>query len=185
MIRARSRTKPSGMRPRNTGSILGKNPDPLWVIERLARGHDRSLFNCGHLVLDDWLKTRAGQFDRKDLARTYVAVLSGQERVLGYYALSSHRVRFEALSEDQAKGLPKIDVPVVLLGRLAVDQSVQGKGLGAFLLIDALRRALQVSTEVGIRAVEVDELDEGARSFYLRYGFVPLLDDPYHLYLPM
>src|SRR5205807_1526357 len=98
-IRARSRTKPSGMRPRNTGSILEKNPDLLWVIERLTRGHDRSLFNCGHLVLDDWLKTRAGQFDRKDLARTFVAVLSGQERVLGYYALASHRVRFEALPE--------------------------------------------------------------------------------------
>jgi GNAT superfamily N-acetyltransferase len=128
---------------------------------------------------------RAGQFDRKDLARTFVAVLPGHGRVLGYYALASHRVRFESLPDDQAKGLPKIDVPVVLLGRLAVDRSTHGQGLGQFLLIDALRRALQVSKEVGIRAVEVDAIDEHARTFYLKYDFVALLDDPSHLYLPM
>jgi GNAT superfamily N-acetyltransferase len=155
------------------------------VIERLAKRHDRSLFNCGQPALDDWVKTRAGQFDRRDLARTFVAVFAGQSLVLGYYALASHRVRFESLPEDQAKGLPKIDVPVVLLGRLAVDQSMHGMGLGSFLLIDALRRALQVSTEIGIRAVEVDAIDNRARSFYVKFGFEPLLDDPNHLYLPM
>jgi GNAT superfamily N-acetyltransferase len=164
---------------------VANDPESAWIIERLAKSHERQPFSCGQPALDEWLKTRAGQFDRKDMARTFVAVNPGQTRVLGYYALASHRVRFEALPEDQAKGLPKIDVPVVLLGRLAVDQSMQGKGLGSFLLIDALRRALQVSKEVGIRAVEVDALDEQARSFYLKYGFVPLLDDPNHLYLPM
>lgn len=164
---------------------MANYPEDAWIIERLAKSHDRSQFSCGQTVLDEWLKTRAGQYDRKDLARTFVAVMLGQTRVLGYYALASHRVRFEALPEHQAKGLPKIDVPVVLLGRLAVDQSMQGKGLGSFLLIDALRRAMEVSTEVGIRAVEVDALDAQARSFYLKYGFVPLLDDPNHLYLPM
>jgi GNAT superfamily N-acetyltransferase len=164
---------------------VANDPEDAWIIERLAKSHDRSSFSCGQPVLDEWLKTRAGQFDRKDLARTFVAVMPGQLRVLGYYALASHRVRFEAIPEAQAKGLPKIDVPVVLLGRLAVDQSMHGKGLGSFLLIDALRRALLVSKEVGIRAVEVDALDERARSFYLKYGFVPLLDDPNHLYLPM
>ena len=91
------------------------------MVERLANNHDRAMFECGQPALDDWLKTRAGQYDRKDLARTFVAVLPGEGRVLGYYALASHRVRFEALPDDQAKGLPKIDVPVVLLGRLAVD----------------------------------------------------------------
>jgi GNAT superfamily N-acetyltransferase len=164
---------------------VATSPEPTWIIERLAKSHDRSLFHCGQPALDDWLKTLASQFDRRDLARTFVAVLPGDGRVLGYYALASHRVRFEALPDDQAKGLPKIDVPVVLLGRLAVDQSMHGKGLGSFLLIDALRRALQVSTEVGIRAVEVDAIDERARSFYLKYEFVPLLDDPNHLFLPM
>jgi GNAT superfamily N-acetyltransferase len=164
---------------------LGKSSPPGRVVERLEGRHDRSAFDCGQPALNDWLKTRAGQFDRKDLARTFVAVRPGEPCVLGYYALASHRVRFEALPEDQAKGLPKIDVPVVLLGRLAVDLSTQGQGLGSFLLIDALRRALDVSTVIGIRAVEVDAIDERSRSFYLKYGFVSLLDDPSHLFLPI
>ena len=164
---------------------MAKSPDSPWVIERLTRSHDRSLFECGQPALDDWIRTRAGQFDRKDLARTYVAVLPEETRVLGYFALASHRVRYEELPEEQTRGLPRIDVPVVLLGRLAVDQSVRGRGLGALLLIDALRRSLEVSTQVGIRAVEVDAMDERARQFYLKYGFVSLVDDPRHLYLSM
>jgi GNAT superfamily N-acetyltransferase len=131
------------------------------------------------------LKVRAGQFERRDLARTYVAVRQGQARVGGYYALSNHRVRYDALPAEQFKGLPRMDVPVVLLGRLAVDRSTQGQGLGTFLLIDALRRALQVSEQVGIRAVEVDAIDEVARNFYVKFGFVQLLDDQRHLYLSM
>lgn len=78
-----------------------------------------------------------------------------------------------------------MDVPVVLLGRLAVDRSFQGKGLGAFLLIDALRRALYISEQVGIRAVEVDAIDDAARRFYLKFGFRSLLDDSRHLMMPM
>ena len=78
-----------------------------------------------------------------------------------------------------------MDVPVVLLGRLAVDQSNQGQGLGAFLLIDALRRALHISEQVGIRAVEVDAIDDSAHAFYLKFGFRSLLDDPRHLMMPM
>jgi GNAT superfamily N-acetyltransferase len=164
---------------------LERNPKADWIIERLAKNHDRSLFESGKPPLNDWLKLRAGQFDRKDLARTFVAVRSGESRVFGYYALSSHRVRFEALPEDQNRGLPKIDVPVVLLGRLAVDESVHGQGLASLLLIDALRRSLQVSSQIGIRAIEVDAIDDQARSFYLKYGFVPLRDDSNHLFLPL
>jgi GNAT superfamily N-acetyltransferase len=85
----------------------------------------------------------------------------------------------------EAKGLPRLDVPVVLIGRLAVDQSVQGQGLGALLLVDALRRSAQISEQVGIRAVEVDALDDAAKNFYLKFGFRPLLDDPRHLFMPM
>jgi GNAT superfamily N-acetyltransferase len=96
-----------------------------------------------------------------------------------------HRVSYEALPEDQARGLPRIDVPVILLGRLAVDKTVQKQGLGAILLLDALARSLHISAQVGIRAVEVDAIDEAAKSFYLKYGFVPLLDDQRHLFLPM
>src|SRR5271168_4307035 len=101
--------------------------------------------------------------------------------VVGYYAISTHGVRREDLPDDQAKGLPRIDVPVVLLGRLAVDRSAQGCGLGSLLLMDALRRIELLSDEVGIRAVEVDAIDDAARNFYLKFGFMPLIDDPNHL----
>lgn len=127
----------------------------------------------------------AGQFDRRNLARTFVATRAESARVPGYYALSSHRVVYDALPVEESRGLPKLDIPVILLGRLAVDQSVQGQGLGAYLLLDALRRSLAISQEIGIRAVEVDAIDESARKFYLKYGFRPLMDDPHHLFLQM
>lgn len=158
---------------------------PNWEIQRLDKSHDRSQFDCGIVALNAWLQKLATQHDKRDLARTYVAVLPSDSRVLGYYALSNHRVSYEALPADQAKGLPRIDVPVVLLGKLAVDRTAQGQRLGAFLLIDALRRANHISEQVGVRAVEVDAIDDTAKSFYLKFGFVPLLDDQRHLFLPM
>jgi len=155
------------------------------VIERLRKDHDRSAFACGKPSLDDWLKLRASQFDKKDLARAYVAVRSDEILVLGYYALSTHRIGYELLPEDQTKGLPLMDVPVILLGRLAVDQSMQGQGLGSLLLLNALRRAQHISEQIGVRAVEVDALDDKARNWYLKFGFISLHDDPKHLFLPM
>jgi GNAT superfamily N-acetyltransferase len=165
---------------------LASPSGPHWVIERLGPQHDRESFDCGKPTLTSWLKERAGQFERKNLARAYVAVRPGQPLVLGYYSLSTHHVAFEALPPDQAKGLPpRMEVPVVLLGRLAVDRAAQGQGLGGLLLIDALRRALRVAEQIGIRAVEVDAIDEVARDFYRHYGFITLADDPLHLYLSL
>jgi GNAT superfamily N-acetyltransferase len=157
----------------------------IWTIRRLDKAHDRTGFTSGHPVLDDWLRDRAAQFDRRDLSRTFIATRADDSIVLGYYAISTHRVIFDTLPLTEARGLPRLDVPVVLIGRLAVDQRVQGQGLGAFLLIDALRRSLQISQQVGIRAVEVDAIDDQARNFYLKFGFCSLLDDPHHLFLPM
>ncbi len=156
-----------------------------WEIQRLNATHDRSDFDCGVPVLNDWLQKLATQHDRRDLARIYVLVRTGESKVLGYYALLNHHVRYEALPPEQAKGLPRIDVPVILLGRLAIDRSVQGDGLGRDLLIDALRRVQFVAEQVGIRAVEVDAIDDSARQFYLKFGFTQLLDDARHLLLPM
>ena len=154
-----------------------------WTIERLGSSHDRTVFDCGNPILTDWLRQRASQFEKRDLARTYVATRYGDRNVLGYYAISNHRVTHESLPRDEAKGLPRLDVPVVLLGRLAVDRSVQSQGLGSLLLIDALRRAEHLAEHVGVLAVEVDAIDDAARQFYLRFGLVPLLDDPNHLFL--
>ena len=136
-------------------------------------------------MLDEWLTPKVSQFEKKDLARTYVLVETVNTLVKGYYALSNHTVIFESLPTDQAKGLPQIDMPVVLIGRLAVDRSVQGQKLGEFLLIDALRRAEYLAAKIGIRAVEVNAINESARHFYERYGFLALSDDPHHLFLPI
>jgi GNAT superfamily N-acetyltransferase len=136
---------------------------PIWMIRRLDKSHDRTTFECGKPLLDEWIKDRASQFDRRDLSRTFVATLPDCVRVVGYYAISTHRVVYEVLPTAEAKELPRLDVPVVLIGKLAVDRSVQGQGLGALLLVDALRRSLQISEQVGIRAVEVDAIDDAAR----------------------
>jgi GNAT superfamily N-acetyltransferase len=76
-------------------------------------------------------------------------------------------------------------VPVLLLGRQAVDRKMQGQGLGSLLLLHALSRAQHIGKQIGVRAVEVDAIDDAAKQFYMKYGFMPLLDDPHHLLLPM
>ena len=112
-----------------------------WAIERLAKHHDRSAFECGQRSLSDWIRQSAGQFMDRDLSRVYVAISPGQSQVLGYYAISNAHIRHDDLPRPNSKRLPRhIDVPVALIGKLAVDRGVQGQGLGAFLLIDALRR---------------------------------------------
>ena len=154
-------------------SAVPESAETPWIIESFdRRRHDRSGFDCGVPLLNDWLATKAGQFEKKDLARGYVLIARGEASVKGYYSLSNHMVIFEALPEDQAKGLPQIDMPVVLIGRLAVDRSLHGQRLGEYLLIDALRRAEYLATQIGIRAVEVHAINDAAKHFYEKYGFL-------------
>jgi GNAT superfamily N-acetyltransferase len=151
------------------------------IIEPLSSKHDRSSFDCGEPSLNTYLRQYARQNDEKGLGRTYVAVEPGQTRVEGYYTISTGAVTFEQVPEK----LPRYPIPVVHLGRLAVDLSAQGKGLGELLLIDALKRATLAAEQLGIYAVEVRALNDSAQRFYLKYGFTPLLDDELHLYLSM
>lgn len=153
----------------------------MYTIERLSSSHDRDSFGCGEQALDDYLRRYARQHDRKGLGRTYVAVERGSTIVKGYYTISSGAVSFEVVPEN----LPRYPVPVVLLGRLAVDRAAQGHGLGAMLLVHALKRAADVSEHIGVHAVAVDALHDNARTFYLKYGFAELLDDRLHLLLPI
>jgi GNAT superfamily N-acetyltransferase len=113
-----------------------------------------------------------------------VALRPGEKRILGYYTLASGAIAFQNLPAGAAKKLPRHPVPVILLARLAVDRSAQGCGLGRILLADALKRSLGLADRLGIYAVEVDAIDTAAKSFYERFGFVPLLDNAFHLYLP-
>jgi ribosomal protein S18 acetylase RimI-like enzyme len=156
-----------------------------WRIEPLTSAHQRGEFCCGKAPLDEFLRSLASQYEKRKLGRTYAAVLPDDPKVYGYYTLASGAVPVQHLPAKAAKKLPKHPVPVAHLGRLAVDQSAQGRKLGEELLLDALRRCLQLSQALGLFAVEVVALDEQAKGFYLKYGFEPLADDALHLYLPM
>lgn len=157
-----------------------------WIIEKLDKWHDRAAFVCGVPELDEYLRRFAGQNERSGLSQHFVAVASaGDARILGYYALSAGSVAFELVPEELKNRLPRYPIPVAHIGRLAVDRSMQGRGLGEELLIDALARIARVGDEVGIHAVEVVAINDSARRFYLKYGFTPLYDDEQHLYLSM
>lgn len=156
-----------------------------WRIEPLAPSHEREEFCCGKASLDNFLRSLAGQYEKRSIGRTYVAVLAGGKRVCGYYTLAASAIPFQNLPAPIAKKLPRHPIPVVLLGRLAVDQSVQGRGLGEHLLFDALWKCLDLSNQLGIFAVEIIALDSQAGEFYQKYGFVPLPDNDLHLYLPI
>jgi GNAT superfamily N-acetyltransferase len=156
-----------------------------WTIEPFGKAHDRSVFTCGKPPLDDFIRARVTQYEKRRLGKTFVTVPPGGKLVIGYYTLAAGAVAFEHLPTDASRKLPKHPVPVILLARLAVDQSAQGKRLGEGLLLDALQRSLDLSAGLGVHAVEVDALDDEASAFYQKYGFTPLLDDPLHLYLPV
>jgi GNAT superfamily N-acetyltransferase len=156
-----------------------------WQISPLDRSHQRGEFCCGKAPLDEFIRSLVSQYEKRKLGRTYVAILPGDRKVQGYYTLSSGAVPFQNLPSHTAKKLPKHPVPVALLGRLAVDKSAQGRGLGEELLMDALRRCLELSDKLGIFAVEVMAMDAEAKRFYLKYGFVSLVDNDLHLFLPV
>jgi GNAT superfamily N-acetyltransferase len=155
------------------------------IIEPLGRQHDRAAFSCGVAELDDYLKRRAGQDVRRRIAQVFVCTRNGSDVVLGFYSLSALSVDVGALPEAQARKLPRHPVPAALIGRLAVDRSAQGCGLGRLLLADAVRRTLAASEQVAIHAMVVDAKSESAREFYRAYGFLALPDDPMRLFLPL
>ena len=152
-----------------------------WTVEPLTQSHERADFSCGHPSLDDFLVEYASQYARRKLGTTYVAVVAGQPRVLGYYTLAPSHFQFANAPADLLKGLPKHPVPSLLLARLAVTNLERGKGLGRYLLLDAFDRCLRVAREVAFRAIEVEAIDDLAAAFYAKYGFLPFPTDPHHL----
>jgi len=156
-----------------------------WRIEPLRSSHERGEFSCGKAPLDDFLRLRATQYEKRRLGRTYVALFPGATTVAGYYTLAPGAIAIANMPAQSAKRLPKHPVPVILLGRLAVDQKARGQGLGKALLRDALRRSLSLSEQLGLFAVEVLAIDAGAKEFYAKYGFVPLADNDLHPFMPI
>lgn len=143
--------------------------------------HDLSAFNCGKPTLDDWLRTRAGKSDGL-FGRTYVVTLG--KRVVGYYTLATGAEKREQTPGKLRRNSPE-QIPLILLARLAVDTRFRGKGIGRGLVRDALTRSIQAAEIVGIRAVMVHAIDEEARKFYEKYGFIEFPSSSQTLYLPI
>jgi len=152
-------------------------------IVRLQKAHRRDAFDCGTAELTDYLRRFARQNDRKGIGRAYVAVCPGEALVRGYYTLASSSVAHGAMPDTLRQQLPRYPVPTVLIARLAVDVTMQGRGLGRELLMDSCFRILQAADEIGILAIEVLAQEDQARGFYEKYGFASLLDEPRHMFL--
>lgn len=157
-----------------------------WREEPIGRHHDRKGFDCGSPGLDEYLVRYARQNHDSGGAKTFVAVSPAKPaRIRGYYSISPGAIEFARAPAKLTRKLGRYDVPVFRLGRLAVDRSEQGQGLGGDLLLAAAQRALLVAAKVGGVALAIDAKDEAAARWYKRFDARPLLDDPLKLVLPL
>jgi GNAT superfamily N-acetyltransferase len=155
---------------------------PLSAVEPLNENHILDAFDCGkHASLTTWLKKYAIASEQAKSARTYV--VHRAHRVVGYYSLAASSIRKEEASPRAAKSQPAYPISVILLARLAVDQTEQGLGLGAALLKNALQRSLHASESIGARAVLVHAIDAEAKAFYQHFGFEVCAVGDLHLML--
>jgi GNAT superfamily N-acetyltransferase len=158
---------------------------PDWQIELLRSDHIREQFSCGVPSLDRFLQELARQYDKRNLGKTYVALKPGSNIVHGYYTILASSIPFESVPAEISRKLPTHPIPAVKLGRLAVSEECQRQLLGEKLLLDSFQRTVLVSLDLGIHAIQVYAIDDSAASFYRKYGFAPLHDQPHHLFLPL
>ena len=152
------------------------------TIEPLSSLHEKRRFSCGNAVLDEYLHRFASQHQKSRLSRTYVAAKGNA--VAGYYSLAMAAIPKDVVPERWQSKYPRFPLPVARLGRLAVDESHQGQGIGALLLLDALHRAMLLSDSIGMVAIVVDAKDETAARFYQHFNFETFPESPLTLWLP-
>lgn len=159
---------------------------PPWHEEPIGRRHNREAFDCGDVALNEFLRRYARQAHEHGGAKTFLAVPDADPtRVLGFYSLSPASVAFSRVPNTVTRGLARHEVPAFRLGRLAVDRTVQGQGLGGQLLLAAGRRCLRAAQEVGGVALLIDAKNEAVANWYASFGALPLLDTPLTLLLPL
>jgi len=141
----------------------------LSVPQPLTSVHLLNDFECGEHTLDEWLKRRAMSNQLNGASRTFV-VVDEESRVCGYYAMAAGAVSHQLATSAVRRNMPD-PVPVMVLGRLAVDRRAQGIKLGAAMLQDAVNRAIVVSQNTGVRALLVHAISDRAKQFYEHYGF--------------
>jgi GNAT superfamily N-acetyltransferase len=147
--------------------------------EHLSGDHELHAFDSGAVDLDDWLRRFAIHAQVANTGRTFVWVRSDSRVVVAYFTLAAHLIRRADVPKKIGHGAPDA-IPAVLLARLALDRSLQGQGMGAQLLLDALERTVDASTSVAARLVVVDAVDDEAARFYRHFGFRPS-PDPHRL----
>lgn len=155
-----------------------------WAVEPLAKHHDRQGFDCGQTDLNDFLRLYALQQQSRLQNKTYVACGDGG-RIEGFYSLSIGSLGFAELPADMQKRLGRYPVPVILIGRFAVDVDSQGLGLGRYLLAHALHKVCSVAGIAGAVLAMVDAKDGKAEDFYRRMGFRTLPDSPLRMFIPV
>ena len=161
-------------------------PKPVqddYRIEPFGQDHNREGFSCGIEPLDVYIRQQAGQDSKRNLAAIFI-MTADSKLIAGYYTLSAHSLNVNDLPLDLRKKLPRIPIPVTLLGRMAISTLLQRQGLGAYMLADALQRTWRGSQQIASWAMVVDT-KENARDFYLANGFLALPDAPDRLFLPM
>jgi len=157
----------------------------VWREAPLAKHHDRAAFDCADADLNLYLQRYARQNHESGGAKCFVATPADTPgRILGFYTLSPASIEYSRTPALAKKGLARYDVPMFRLGRLAVDKTVQGRGLGGALLLRAADRCIRVAHEVGGVAMLIDAKNDRAAKWYAGYGAVALLDAPLSLVLP-
>ncbi len=158
----------------------------VWDEAPIAKRHDRAAFDCGDADLNLYLQKFARQNHEAGGAKCFVAAPSdAPARVLGFYTLSPASLDHARTPALAKRGLARYDVPVFRLGRLAVDRTVQGRGLGGALLLRAAHRCIRVADDVGGVALLIDAKNERAARWYQSYGALALGDAPLSLLLPL
>jgi len=150
----------------------------------ITRALSKAPFDCGNTSLNEFLRLYALKNDKLSIGKTFIGLVD-EEYVGGYLTISTAKITTEDLPEEVRKKLPRYPVPAFRIGRLAVDKKYQGVGLGRKLLNHALRKAVEVSDGVGLYAVLVDAIDETAKAFYEKYGFISFEAEPLILFLPI
>jgi len=149
------------------------------LLDKLA---DRKGFDCGNRELNQYLNQIASQDVKRNVAKCHICFEDSQpERILGFFTLNTSSISKKFLPSDYQKGIHYPDVPIVLIGRLAVDVEHQKKGIGSILLVEAFKKVNEISKNVAVYAVMVDAKDDQVSGFYKHFGFVPLPESPNRL----
>lgn len=155
-------------------------------ISLLNKTHCRKTFCCGEVSLDHYIQQFASQDVKRNINRVFVATtIERPEQIIGYFSLSANSLDPELLPKNIIRKLPGYPLPVTLLGRLAVSIDFQEKGIGKILLADAMKRVYFASQSIAVYALIVEALNDDAKYFYEKFGFIALPDKPLNLFIPI